>query len=63
MDECSVATGMLEVFSRMRLPCEILTDQGSVFMGKLMKQTCEVLNIHPIRASANHPETDGLLEH
>ena len=35
-DDNSVANAILEVFSHMGLPEEILTDQVSVFMGKLM---------------------------
>ena len=35
VDAQTVAESMLEVFSRMGIPKEILTDQGSVFVGKL----------------------------
>ena len=51
VDECSVASAMVEVFSRTGIPSEILTDQGSVFVGKLMKQMCQLLNITPIKTS------------
>ena len=54
---------MVEIFSRSGLPSEILTDRGSVFVGKLMSQLCKMLDIKPIRTSPYHPETDGLLEH
>ena len=53
---------MVEIFSRSGLPSEILTDRGSVFVGKLMSQLCKMLDIKPIRTSPYHPETDGLLE-
>ena len=62
VDETCVAQAMVEVFSRTGLPAEILTYQGSVFMGKLMKQLCVTLSIERIRTSPNHPETDILLE-
>jgi len=62
VDEQSVATAMIEIFSRSGIPSEILTDQGSVFMGKLMSQLCSMLGIKPIRTSPYHPQTDGLLE-
>ena len=62
VDAKSVAEAMLEVFARTGLPTEILTDQGSVFMGRLMKQLCEMLSIHQIRTSPYHPQTDGCLE-
>ena len=53
---------MVEIFSRSGLPSEILTDRGSVLVGKLMSQLCKMLDIKPIRTSPYHPETDGLLE-
>ena len=45
LDECSVANATVEVFSHTGLPEEILTDQGSVFVGKLMKQLCKILRV------------------
>ena len=62
VDGLSVASAMLEVFSRTGLPQEILTDQGSVFVSKLTRQLCNMLNISPIKTSPYHPLTDGLLE-
>ena len=62
VDEISVASAMVEIFSRSALPSEILTGRGSVFVGKLMSQLCKMLDIKPIRTSPYHPETDGLLE-
>lgn len=53
---------MVEVFSRTGLPSKILTDQGTLFMGKLLKHLCQLLDIRPIRMSPYHPQTDGLLE-
>ena len=62
VDEISVASAMVDIFSRSGLPSEILTDRGSVFVRKLMSQLCKMLDIKPIRTSPYHPETDGLLE-
>ena len=62
VDETSVAEAMIEIFSRCGLPAEILTYQGSVFMGKLMNQLCKLISIKPIHTSPYHPQTDGLLE-
>ena len=53
---------MIDIFSRCGLPDEILKNQGTIFMGKLMTQLCKLLDIHPIRTSPYHPQTDGLLE-
>ena len=53
---------MMEIFSRTGLPVEILTDQGSVFMGRLTKQLCRLLDVKWLRTSPYHPQTDGCLE-
>ena len=62
VDEQSVASAMVKIFSSTGIAEKILTYQGSVFMGHLMKQLCGILRITPIRTSPYHPETDGLLE-
>lgn len=62
VDAQSVAEGMCEIFSRTGIPNELLTDQGSVFTGKLYKALCNVLGIHHLKTSAYHPQTDGCLE-
>ena len=41
VDSQSVAEAMLDIFSRCGIPNELLMDQGSVFVGKLMTQLCE----------------------
>ena len=53
---------MFEVFSRTGTPAELLTDQGSVFMGKLTLQLCDKWNIKKLNTSAYHPQTGGCLE-
>ena len=40
VDEQSVVSGMINFFSCTGLPSEILTDERSVFVDKLMKQLC-----------------------
>ena len=44
---------MIEIFAGVVLPEEILTDQGSVFIGKLMAQLCKLLDI---------PSTDSVAD-
>ena len=56
VDEISVASAMVEIFSRSGLPSEILTDRGSVFVRKLMSQLCKMLDIKPICISPYHPK-------
>ena len=44
------------------MPEEILSDQGSNFMSSLMKKVTELLQIHQLKTSPYHPQTDGMLE-
>ena len=62
VDAQNVAEGMCEIFSRTGIPNELLTDQGSVFTGKLHMALCNLLGIHHLKTSAYHPQTDGCLE-
>ncbi|CAM4615096.1 unnamed protein product [Lepidochelys kempii] len=58
----AIAKELLQVFARVGIPKEILTDQGTPFMSKLMKDLCTLLCIHAIRTSVYYPHTDGLVE-
>ena len=58
----SVAEAMVDVFSRIVIPYEMLTDLGSVFMGRLTKELCGPLKIDHLRTSPYHPQTGGCLE-
>ena len=51
-----------EIFSRTGIPQHILTDQGSVFTGKLTRELCQLLGISHLKTSPYHPQTDGCLE-
>lgn len=44
------------------IPKEILTDQGTPFVSKLIKYVCAMLRIKPICTSVYHPQTDGFVE-
>ena len=50
---------MVLLFSRVGIPEEILTDQGSNFMTTLLQEIYQLLGITP---SPYHPQTDGLVE-
>ncbi|MGH0122279.1 UNVERIFIED_CONTAM: hypothetical protein FKN15_040606, partial [Acipenser sinensis] len=58
----TVAKELVQVFSRVGIPREILTDQGTPFINRLMQDLCATLRIKPIRTSVYHPQTDGLVE-
>uniref|UniRef100_A0A1X7TVH1 Reverse transcriptase domain-containing protein n=1 Tax=Amphimedon queenslandica TaxID=400682 RepID=A0A1X7TVH1_AMPQE len=48
--------------SRVGLPDEILTDQGSNFTSRLLAEIYGMLRIKGIRTTPYHPQTDGLVE-
>ena len=52
----------MKIFSRVGIPKEILTDQGTNFMSELMQQVNTLLRIGHIRTSPYHPQTNGLAE-
>lgn len=58
----SVADALIQIFTRVGLPQEILSDQGSNFMSKMMVELCKLLQIKKLASSPYHPETNGLTE-
>ena len=57
-----VAEELVQIFARIGIPREILTDQGTNFMSALLAEVYNLLKVKPIRTSPYHPETDGLVE-
>ena len=62
IDAGVVAEKLIQMFSRVGIPREILSDQGTNFMSQLLKELYNLLHVHPIRTSPYHPQTDGLVE-
>ena len=62
VDTGAVAEHLIQPFSRVGIPREILTDQGTNFMSQLLKELCNLLHISQIRTSPYHPQTDGLVK-
>ena len=62
IDANAVAEELLRFFSRVGVPEEILTDQGTNFMSQLLSEVYRLLKIKPIRTTLYHPQTDGLVE-
>ncbi len=58
----SVAEALFRIISRVGIPKEILTDQGTAFISRTLKELYELLGIKLIRTSVYHPQTDGLVE-
>ena len=57
-----VADALIELFSRMGIPNEIVSDQGTSFMSQLIQELCTSLGIKKIKSTPYHPETNGLVE-
>ncbi len=58
----SVAEALFRLISRVGIPKEILTDQGTTFLSRTLKELYELLGIKSIRTSVYHPQTDGLVK-
>ena len=57
-----VADALVEYFSRVGLPEEILTDRGSNFNNQLIDHFYDLFGIRSIKTPAYHPETDRMVE-
>ena len=62
IDAKSVAEELVKIFTRVGLPEEILTDQGSNFTGQLLAEMYRLLHVHSTRTSPYHPQTDRVVE-
>lgn len=57
-----VAKRLMLVFYRHGIPETILSDQGTNFQSILLSEIYELLDVHKVRTSPYHPQTDGLTE-
>lgn len=58
----TVADSLLEIFSRLGFPQEILSDKGSQFTSGLMKEVCRCISVKQSFTTPYHPMTNGLNE-
>ena len=58
----AVALGMVEIFSRTGIPLQLISDQGSQFLGSVVSQLCANLQIEKIKTTPYHPEGNGVVE-
>uniref|UniRef100_A0A3B3HU39 Gypsy retrotransposon integrase-like protein 1 n=1 Tax=Oryzias latipes TaxID=8090 RepID=A0A3B3HU39_ORYLA len=58
----TVVRALVQLFSRVGIPDEILTDQGTNFTSRLMQLFYKHLGISGIRTTPYHPQMDGLVE-
>lgn len=57
-----VAEALLDIFSRIGFPREMLTDMGAQFTGSLMKEVCRLISLKQLTTTPYHPMCNGLVE-
>ncbi|KAL7830269.1 hypothetical protein SRHO_G00313960 [Serrasalmus rhombeus] len=57
-----VVNALIQLISRVGIPREILTDQGTNFTSKQLKDVFSLLGIKGLKTTPYHPQTDGLME-
>ena len=58
----AVAEALCDIYSRVGIPEEVLTDQGTQFMSDCMKEVSRLLSIRGLVSSPYHPQCNGLVE-
>jgi transposase InsO family protein len=51
-----------DIFTRFGVPCEIVTDQGTQFTSKLMRELTEKYGIKHCKSSPYHPQANDQVE-
>ena len=62
IDTITVAEALVDMYSRIGVPSEILSDQGTQFFSDLMREVCRLLSIRQLTSTPYYPECNGLLE-
>ena len=57
-----VAEALVEMFSRVGVPYEVLTDCGSQFTSEIMKEVARLLSLQQLTTSAYYAQCNGLVE-
>ena len=57
-----VAEALLEVFSRIGLPQEVLSDRGTQFTLDLMKEVCKLIAMKELFTTPYNPRCNGLCD-
>ena len=57
-----VAEALLEVFSRLGFPLEMLSDLGTQFVSELMKEVSRLISVKQIYCTRYNPKNNGLVE-
>ena len=62
IDTENVAEALLEIYSRVGIPREVLTDQGKQFTSDVMKEVGRLLSVKQLTTTPYHPACNGLVE-
>ena len=62
IDTETVAEALVEIYSRVGIPREVLTDQGKQFTSDVMKEVGRLLSIKQLTTTPYHPSCNGLVE-
>lgn len=57
-----VAEELLKWIAMVGIPREIVTDQGSNFMSRVLRSLCRMLRIKHLQTMEYHPQTNGVVE-
>ena len=58
----TVVNCLIDLCARVGIPQELLKDNGTNFISKVVKQFCQITEVHQLRTSPYHPEVDGMVE-
>ena len=58
----TITSALLKLFSQMRMPDIIHSDQGRNFESALLKESLDAFGISKSHTTAYHPEGDGMVE-
>ena len=51
-----------ELISQHRVPTQVLSDRGPLFLSKRILSVCKVMGVKKVNTSAYYPQSDGLVE-
>lgn len=57
-----VAEALVDIFSRLGVPQEVLSDNGTQFVSDCMKEVARLLSVKQLRTTPYHPMCNGLVE-
>ena len=62
IDTKTVAKALLDMYSRVGVPEEVVSDLGTQFTSDCMKEVSRLMSIRKLTTSPYHPACNGLME-